>query len=251
MNKVKTKILCPKCNNLFSKKGGNYKRHTAICDGSYTLLKKLTQCKYCNIPFEESIVSSIRASHTRWCKQNPKREEYKKTNTGSQLRTKEAIEKRIVSIKKAHADGKYAESHAKRRGKPGKPHSNETKQILREKALASPHRRLRRKMIDYKGIQLDSTWELALAKRLDDLCIRWIRPEPITWEDEDLSTHHYFPDFYLPEYNLFLDPKNPQACKVQKKKIKKLLTQHKNIIIIKSLQECEKFNIGEINDQKR
>jgi hypothetical protein len=99
-------------------------------------------------------------------------------------------------------------------------------------------------MINYNGIWLDSTWEFELAKRLDSLNIKWIRPDPIRWFDEDGVAHNYFPDFYLPDYNLFLDPKNTHAFKVQEKKIKTLLTQHKNIVIITSLEECQNFSIS-------
>lgn len=244
MSKVKTKIECPKCQNFFSKKGGNYQKHITKCDGSYTPFIKLTNCKYCDKSFDIEMTANERANHSRWCEQNPKRDEYKKTNSDcSQMRTAEAMAKKIVSLKKAHADGKYDESHAKRKGKPGTPHSEETKRHLREKALASPHRRLRRKRIEYNGIWLDSTWEYELAKRLDELKVKWVRPNPIPWVDEKGVTHNYFPDFYLPDFNLFLDPKNPHAVNVQKKKLACILTQYSNIVIIKSLEECSNYKI--------
>jgi hypothetical protein len=131
------------------------------------------------------------------------------------------------------------------KGKPGKsyPHTEETKSLLRDKALASPHRRLRRKMVEYNGIWLDSSWELELAKRLDALEITWTRPAPIKWVDEHGLIHNYFPDFYLTDYDLFLDPKNPQAIKVQQKKLDCLLTQHTNIVILDTLEKCKTFRI--------
>lgn len=58
-------------------------------------------------------------------------------------------------------------------------------------------------------INLESTWELKMAEFLDDLKIIWIRPQPISWLDTNLKSHLYYADFYLPEYNLYLDPKNP------------------------------------------
>ena len=66
----------------------------------------------------------------------------------------------------------------------------------------------------YKGITLDSSWELELAKRLDDLNIKWNRPDPLKWKDSNGLEHNYFPDFYLVDHNLYLDPKNPGAYKV-------------------------------------
>jgi hypothetical protein len=238
---VKTKLECPKCNNLFSAKGGNYKKHIDSCEGSYEPFIKLLNCKYCNIAFGEDMSTALRANHSRWCDNNPKRDSYKATNDGSQLRTKDAVEKRIESLKKAHLDGKYDLSYKARRGKAGTPHTEETKKHLRELALASPHRRLRRKMIEYNGIWLDSTWELELAKRLDSLEIKWVRPNPIPWVDNDGVTHNYFPDFYLKDYDLFLDPKNPQAIKVQKKKLDCILAQYSNIVILDNLDACKNY----------
>jgi len=59
-----------------------------------------------------------------------------------------------------------------------------------------------------KDILLDSSWEIRIAKLLDSLNIAWSRPQPIEWFDIDALSHLYYPDFYLPLYNLYLDPKN-------------------------------------------
>lgn len=202
-------------------------------------------CKHCSLTFEK-LSTAQRANHSRWCDKNPKSTEYKEqlskraveTNTG-----RKQSEETKARIKQAHRDGKYAHLDYSKINV-SRPHTEETKELLRQKALASPHRRLKRKMIEYKGIWLDSTWELVLAQRLDELNISWIRPDPITWVDENSQTHHYFPDFFLPEYNLYLDPKNPQAVKVQKKKLDMLMQQHNNIIILPTLTDCKNFKVN-------
>lgn len=61
---------------------------------------------------------------------------------------------------------------------------------------------------DYKGIKLDSQYELDVAKELDENQIKWERPTYFIWKDENGIEHRYYPDFYLPEYNVYLDPKN-------------------------------------------
>ena len=61
------------------------------------------------------------------------------------------------------------------------------------------------------------------------------------WVDENGTSHHYFPDFYLPEIGVYLDPKNPQAQRIQSHKLKMLLQQHPNILILRSLKECREF----------
>lgn len=132
---------------------------------------------------------------------------------------------------------KWKESASKYR------HSDETKQRIKEKALSSSHRRLRKGIVEYKGIILDSSWELALAKRLDFLGLSWIRPEPIKWVDEDNVVHNYFPDFYLIDYDLYLDPKNPAAMAAQNKKVSILKEQVKNLVFLQTLDECNNFTI--------
>lgn len=57
-------------------------------------------------------------------------------------------------------------------------------------------------------VLLESRWELKIAETLDKLDIRWIRPKPISYTLNNVS-RLYYPDFYLPDYKLYLDPKNP------------------------------------------
>lgn len=245
MSNIK-KHKCEKCGYYFSSRGGNYQKHINVCDGSYLPPQKSKSCKHCDLSFAEEMSASSRANHTRWCVKNPKRQySVDRLEHARKCRTEESWKSVKESIKKAHAEGKYKEAPKKayatklRRGT--HLHSEETKQLMRERALASPHRRLKKNTIEYKGVLLDSSWELELAKRLDDLGVKWVRPEPIPWVDGQGVTHNYFPDFYLEDYDLFLDPKNPQAIKVQKKKLDCLLTQYKNIIIIDSIEDCKTF----------
>lgn len=235
---------CPRCHYKFSNKGGNAIRHINNCDGSYRPYIPLDFCSHCNLDLKNKTASD-KANHIRWCDKNPKREEYRlaAAERAKQRRTgSTASESTKEKIRQAHKDGKY--SHIKHsKWWIGKTHSEETKNILRKKALASPHRRLKKSTVEYKGVLLDSTWELELAKRLDEINVKWIRPDPLVWIDNEGKAHHYFPDFYLPEYNLYLDPKNQQALKVQKKKLDLLLIQYPNIKIIYSLKECREFLI--------
>lgn len=62
--------------------------------------------------------------------------------------------------------------------------------------------------IVYKGIKLDSRYELEVAKSLDENNIRWERPKPLLYKRDDGKDHRYYPDFYLPDFNIYLDPKN-------------------------------------------
>ena len=164
------------------------------------------------------------------------------------MQKKESVQKRTEGIKKAHAAGKYHDSHERSKGRPGKKHSDESKEKISQKARASDHRRLVRSIREYKCkdgsiVQLDSSWEESLARRLDILDIEWTRPPPLRWIDKDGLSRNYFPDFYLPKHNIFLDPKNPQAVRVQQEKINQLKAQYNNIIFIESLDGCINFTI--------
>ena len=157
----------------------------------------------------------------------------KKKKNGHQY-TKAKEEGREVIISQ-ETRNKISSASKKRR------HSDETKQLISEKGRKSEHRRLRRKMIEYKGVLLDSTWELNLAKVLDKKGIRWTRPTPLKYIDKEGKVRNYFPDFFLPDYDLYLDPKNPHAYNVQKDKIEVLTQQYTNIIFLLTEDEIEKF----------
>jgi len=187
-----------------------------------------------------------RANHSRWCISNPKRIEY--VNALAKHRTNIVAPRNQFT--KAKDEGRpipKGTMTGKSGPMLGKKHSLETKQHLKEKALASPHRRLVRSIRKYTQkdgtiVSLDSSWEEALAIRLDELNVNWIRPGPIKWIDDNDITHNYFPDFYLVDFDVYLDPKNPYAIKAQERKIKCLTNQIKNLIIIKGLEECKNYS---------
>lgn len=199
-------------------------------------------CKYCKKPFDLSNKPhGWMASHTRWCDANPKYDEYRrKLCEARRFITKESIKKQAMAITRLHEEGHYKN---KKIVKPflGKHHTLESKQKIKIAALASNHRRLKKKPQLYKGILMDSTWEVELAKRLDNIKVKWYRPDPLVWIDERNLKHHYFPDFYLPEYNLYIDPKNPYAFKMQITKIKTLQQQYKNIIFLTEINKIRQF----------
>jgi hypothetical protein len=236
------KTQCSKCLNFFANKGGNYNKHVIACSGVYKKREEIGKCEYCNEKFPlNDKPSGWMANHVRWCVKNPKAAFYKQKNNAQQLNTPEARKKALEGIKKAHLRGAYVACNLAKVGKPGVKHTEATKKKMREKALASTHRRLQRNILYYKDIMMDSSWEVALAKRLDALNIKWIRPRPIQWIDDSNNKHHYFPDFYLIDYDVYLDPKNPAAIRTQSYKLMKLHSQYDNIVILKSLKECEEF----------
>lgn len=66
------------------------------------------------------------------------------------------------------------------------------------------------KLYEYNGIKLKGTWEVKIVTLLDKFNIKWtnnIKPFPYYWNN---SWHLYFPDFYLIDYDLFIEVKGYQ-----------------------------------------
>ena len=63
------------------------------------------------------------------------------------------------------------------------------------------------KKYKYKNVSLDGTWELTFAQYLDKNNIKWERPckgFEYIWNNDK---HIYYPDFYLIDYNIYIEIK--------------------------------------------
>ena len=127
--------------------------------------------------------------------------------------------------------------------------SKETRSKMSAGSSASKHRRLVKSCrlytrVDGTTVLLDSSWEEALAKRLDSLNIAWERPiNPLEWIDKEGKKRHYFPDFWLPNQGIFLDPKNPIAAKQQHEKVDWLKHNRFDVIFLHSLDDCKHYRV--------
>lgn len=205
--------------------------------------KKESKCKWCNELFDLSDKTmGWMANHSRWCPSNPNKQTYLKTlSKNRESITEESRKLAAKNISKAWKNGSY--SHVNFNTFQGKTHTIEAREKIRNAQLALNYRRLRKGQVKYKDVLLDSSWELTLAIRLDELDIKWVRPEPIEWFDKNNVKHHYYPDFYLNDYDLYLDPKNPAAYQNQIEKIEILKNTLPNLKFILTLKECKNFNI--------
>jgi len=93
-----------------------------------------------------------------------------------------------------------------------------------------------RKTFYYKGYILESSYELLLAQELDNNNIQWVRPKRFYWLDIFGKKRHYTPDFYLPEYDIYLDPKNNYLIKTDIEKIR-LCSEQNNVKIFVLLKD--------------
>lgn len=90
------------------------------------------------------------------------------------------------------------------------------------------------KHYDYKNIKFDSSWEVVLAKWMDDKNIKWERSRKnhmFWWTDVDGNKRRYYPDFYLPKYNLYLDSKNKYKLSKDQFKLDKVLEENKIVLL--------------------
>lgn len=105
---------------------------------------------------------------------------------------------------------KYAEAtSATLKCRPSRPHSDETKAVLSEHAKRRGLGGITQsRWIEYNGKRLGSSYELELAKSLDESGINWDTCTKIKYTDPNGKSRTYTPDVYLVDYDVYLDPKN-------------------------------------------
>ena len=144
---------------------------------------------------------------------------------------------KIIKNKKQYANNHYSRAHvldkkhftknAKEKiakTKIGKKHSIEHKKKISESVRSSYTDEMRRvkselaiknefggtisgRVIEYdhfgEKVNLQSSYELKVAKSLDENNIKWIRPKYFFWNDCNNKKHRYYPDFYLIDYDVY------------------------------------------------
>jgi len=144
--------------------------------------------------------------------------------------TKET-DNRVKRIGEVISDGVKTGRIKSRKGLP--IHSSAFK--LKQSINAKKHNlggNISKKHIYYNGVFLQSDYEVKIAKSLDDNKIKWIRPIPFLWRDKVGKEHRYYPDFYLPDYLLYLDPKNDYLIKKDRDKIESVINQNKIKLLV-------------------
>ena len=96
------------------------------------------------------------------------------------------------------------------------------------------------KVLDSFGKQttLQSSYELLCAKILDNLNIKWFRPSYLKYDDKK-----YFPDFYLPNFDIYLDPKNNYKALQDEEKINKVIKENNVKVYVLTLDLLTEDNI--------
>jgi len=140
--------------------------------------------------------------HYEYHKAGPHNKGGRAWNKGLTKETNEIVKKCGLSLSNNIKNGKVKPSFL------GKHHTNEFKQKQRENAIKQGLGGFNmRRGIDYNGVKLDSSYEVELAKSLDENNVKWQRCTKFSYHMNG-KLHHYTPDFFLPDYNVYLDPKN-------------------------------------------
>ena len=97
--------------------------------------------------------------------------------------------------------------------------------------------------LDGSIVSMDSTWEVACARRLDELGIRWIRNSSLKLKyiTRGRRARNYIPDFYLPDHDVYIEVKGywTEAARHKMKDVQK--RNPVKIIILESLEEIGGF----------
>ena len=175
-------------------------------------------CQYCK---KECLNPNSLRNHERLCKENPNRQilksnfiAYNKERKdlglpGSNQYTKAKKEGRTINIsddtrKKLSDSGKGRKLTNDQKSRI----SDSMKRVVREKpeSYSASNVNGRVKKVLYKGILLDSKWELEFAKWCDEESILWEK-NTVGFEYEWNGKRIYYPDFYLPSIKRYVEVK--------------------------------------------
>lgn len=250
MNKIK--IDCPDCGKSVTSNNISKHLNSKSCDKEKSG-KSLTideswknqngtySCPHCNKEYSKNgIATHIWRNHSIGLNFTANNDGYKndtKTiwNKGLSKESDSRVKQHAKTLSDDYKSGKLISSSK------GRKHTPEEIENLRVKALASDHERIGRRTKTYvtvtgETIKFDSSWEVIVAKNLDNAGIEWIRPKPLKWICQKGLIHNYFSDFYIPAWNVYLDPKNDWVINNQAEKLNYLKANYNNIFILRENQ---------------
>jgi hypothetical protein len=70
-------------------------------------------------------------------------------------------------------------------------------------------------------VVLQSSFELKCSELLNQMNAKWIRPKALKYDNRN-----HFADFYLPDCDIWLDPKNDYKARLDAEKIQKVIEQN-------------------------
>jgi len=174
-------------------------------------------CQYCGKECKNE--NSLR-NHERMCKLNSNRNISYLRHDGNKGHKgiNQYIKAKELGLPKPEVSKETREKISK--AWKGKYHTEEQKKKLSEsmkvavrkypESFSASNVNGRVKHYNYNGFKLDGLWELEVAKYLDSKNIKWIKPNNGFEYEWNNDIHIYYPDFYLPEYNYYIEVKGYQ-----------------------------------------
>jgi hypothetical protein len=86
---------------------------------------------------------------------------------------------------------------------------------------------------------LQSSYEIRYAKFLEENNIKWHRPKPLKWFDSSGNVHRYYADFYLDDFDQYIDTKNDYLIIQDEEKIRRVADQNNVKLKVLSVRELE------------
>jgi len=99
--------------------------------------------------------------------------------------------------------------------------------------------------VDGLEVKMDSTWEVAMAKKLDELGVKWTRDESLVLEYRTIRDRkrRYIPDFFLPDYDLYIEVKGYWTDAARHKMIDVQARNPVKILILETLDAIKNVNL--------
>lgn len=263
----KSPKICPICCNVIPYK----KRHQKTCSpecgnvlrtNNSINTKNLNEynneyiCKYCGRICKNG--NSL-INHERLCKENPDRQiivsnvsNFIKWNEYRKGKNLQKPSNQYIKSRELGIEYKISDETRKKLSKAssGRVYSKEYKDRLSKKMKEvaqnnpkysySKNKYFKKEIIN--GFRMDSSWESIFANYLNQNDIKWIKntkPFKYIFENEE---HSYYPDFYLKDFDLYIEVKGNET---EKDKAKYKVVDNLLVLRSKEIDEIKKneFNI--------
>lgn len=218
---MEDKLVCKFCGRICKNKSG-LKFHENRCKENPQKFLNNKQkyeefyCKYCG---RKSPTKQGNTCHESYCSKNPNKDPNRHGwNKGLTKETDERVKRCGETYTKNCKEGKFSgwlkgktKETDERLAKLSKSVSEKVKKKVAEGTWHNSFSKSR--TIEYKGIKFLGSWEVNFAKYLDSKNIKWERcKEQFDYYFENIN-HKYTPDFYLPDYDLYIEIK---GCPTEK-----------------------------------
>ena len=201
-------------------------------------------CPYCSKQYKT--INALR-SHKGYCKSNPNSVEHpakRRTGKNNPMYGKktsnqftsnpnfEVSTETKQKISKALKGKKWSKDRKEK-------HSKIMSEIVKNKPESYRHGNKggRTKIYEYKGYKLRGTWELKVAMYFDSIDIKWtnhVKSFSYVYKGKE---RQYYPDFYLPDYNMYVEVKGYET---ERDKHKWLVVENLKVIKKAEINKIDK-----------